>query len=283
MDTKYVLISGSAAPDCDVEKLARAIQFSAAVTGEVIKTGNGVAVLAAREPTREGEDGSAPLTFDWTVLRAVAQTLEDGQAEAGSVLARVVTGTDSIAKRFSPENARLIQDLQTRWVIDVQHLEESRYYGGSYRDVLAGLADALIVVGGGKGTYDMGKRMLEAGKPVMAMDIAIGSRYDDGGGALQLLSEMKTNGQTFLPRHHQVVGKNLYALSLEYPVWPIRRVATAVSEIVAGELEDECVGNCDARNEVKGWLFKLFRKSPQIAQSAYHTARTVETIEKLFQ
>ena len=283
MDTKYVLISGSAAPDCDVEKLATAIQFSAAVTGEVIKTGNGVAVLAAGEPTREGEDGAVPLIFDWTVLRAVAQTLEDGQAEAGSVLARVVTGTDSIAKRFSPENARLIQDLQTRGVIDVQHLEESRYYGGSYRDVLAGLADALIVVGGGKGTYDMGNRMLEAGKPVMAMDIAIGSRYDDGGGALQLLSEMKTDGQTFLPRHHQVVGRHLYALSLEYPVWPIRRVANAVAEIVAGELEDECVGNCDARNGVKGWLFKFFRKSPQIAQSAYHTARTVETIEKLFQ
>ena len=283
MDPKYVLISGSAAPDCDIDKLERAIQFSEAVTRAVIETGNGVAVLAAGEPTRQGANGSVPLIFDWTVLRAVAQTLEDGQAEAGSVLARVVTGTDSITKRFSPENARLIQGLQTRGAIDVLHLDESRYYGGSYRDLLAGLADALIVVGGGKGTYDIGNRMMEAGKPVMPMDIVIGSRYDDGGGALQLLSEMKTDGQTFLPRFHEVVGRRLYTLSLETPVWPIRRVAYAVAEIVAGELESECAGNSDPPNGGKGWMFKFFRKSHQIAQGAYHTARTSETIDKLFQ
>lgn len=283
MDPKYVLISGSAAPDCDIDKLATAIQFSEAVTRAVIETGNGVAVLAAGEPTRQGEDGSVPLIFDWTVLRTVAQTLDDGQAKAGSVLARVVTGTDSIVKRFSPENARLIQDLQTRGAIDVLHLDESRYYGGSYRDLLTGLADALIVVGGGKGTYDIGNRVMEAGKPVMPMDIVIGSRYDDGGGALQLLSEMKTDGQTFLPRFHEVVGRRLYALSLESPAWPIRRVAHAVAEIVAGELEGECAGNSDPRNGGKGGMFKFFRKSPQIAQGAYHTARTLETIDKLFQ
>lgn len=283
MDPKYVLISGSAAPDCDIENLAKAAQFSTDVTRAVIKTGHGVAVLAAGEPTREGANGPVPLIFDWTVLRAVDQALEDGEREAGRVLARVVTGTDSIAKRFSPENAHLIQDLQARGAIDVQHLDESRYYGGSYRDLLAGLANALIVVGGGKGTYDIGNRMLQAGKPVMAMDIVIGSRYDDGGGALQLLSEMKTDGQAFLPRYHEVVGRRLYALSLEHPVWPIRRVANTVAEIVAGELEGECAGNSEPRNEGKGGMFKFFRRSPQIAQGAYHTARTVETIAKLFQ
>ena len=213
MAPKYVLFSGSAAPDCDPEKLAKATQFSAAVTREVIKTGNGVAVLAAGEPTREGVNGSVPLIFDWTVLRAVAQTLEDGEGESGSVLARAVTGADSIAKRFSPENAGLIQELQAKGAIDVQHLEEVLYYGGSYRDMLTDLAGALIVVGGGKGTYDIGNRMLLADKPVMAMDIVIGSRYEDGGGISALVGNENRRANLFAAPSRGGWQASLHALS----------------------------------------------------------------------
>ena len=148
MQPKYVLIAGSAAQDCDGEKLAMATQFVAAVTQEILHTGNSLAVLASREPTRAEPDGPVSLTFDWTALRTIAQHLEDSSENSGRILARVVTGADSIRKRFSPENARLIQLLQAKGAIDVRHIEENLYYGGSYRELQSDLADALIVVGG---------------------------------------------------------------------------------------------------------------------------------------
>ena len=134
MQPKYVLIAGSAAQDCDGEKLAMATQFVAAVTQEILRTGNSLAVLASREPTRAEPDGPVSLTFDWTALRTIAQHLEDSSENSGRILARVVTGADSIRKRFSPENARLIQLLQVKGAIDVRHIPANSTAPGKGRD-----------------------------------------------------------------------------------------------------------------------------------------------------
>ena len=275
---KYVLIAGSAAPDCHSEKLERARQFVAAVTEEIIRTGNGVAVLAGREPA---SDDTSPTIFDWTVLRAVEQFLNDRDGNAGRVLARVITGADSITKRFSPENAQLIQRLQAKGAIDVCHIEEKLYSGGSYRERQADLSDALIAIGGGRGTYIIGDQMLADGKPVMPMDIAIGSRSNDGGGALDLLSEMKTDQRAFLPCGHEVVNRRLYALSLEQPAWSVRRVARTVAKILAAELE--VIVNANPPGGMRKFLNKMVGKTPAAAQSAYHATRTAETFAQLFE
>lgn len=277
---KYVLIAGSAASDCHSEKLERANQFVAAVTEEIIRTGNGVTVLAGMEPA---SDDTSPTIFDWTVLRAVEQILNDSDGNAGRVLARVITGADSITKRFSPENAQLIQRLQAKGAIDVRHIAENLYSGGSYREWQAEISDALVAIGGGKGTYIIGDQMLADSKPVMPMDIMIGAHHSDGDGALKLLSEMKTDQRAFLPRSHEVVNRQLYALSLERPAWSVRRVARTVAKILAAELE--VIGNNDDNlpRGIRKFLNKMAGKTPATAQSAYHATRTAETIAKLFE
>ena len=68
MPPKSVLIVGSADRCCDSKRLARATEFTRAVTEEVIETGNSVAVLATREPVRDEGDRTVPLSFDWEVL-----------------------------------------------------------------------------------------------------------------------------------------------------------------------------------------------------------------------
>ena len=278
MQPQYILISGSATPDCPREKLERAHQFVTAVTKEIVRTGSGVTVLVGREPV---SDAAGPTIFDWTVLRAVAQVLDDSDENANRVLAHVITAADSFTKRFSPENAQLIQRLQMKGAIDVQHIDKNRYYGGSYRNKQAALSDALIAVGGGKGTYNIGDRMLADGKPVMPMDLSVGARSNDGDGALQLLSEMKTDQRTFLPRSHTVVNLQLYALSLEQPVASIRRIATAVAKILAIELEVSDRDNDKNDSSKGGFLQRVMRRTPKAAQTAYYSARAAEVLSGL--
>ena len=280
MQPQYVLISGSAAPDCHREKLDRANQFVAAVTKEIIRTGNGVTVLAGREPV---SDAAGPTIFDWTVLRAVAQVLDDSDENANRVLAHVITAADSFTKRFSSENAHLIQRLQMKGAIDVQHIDENRYYGGSYRNKQAALSDALIAVGGGKGTYNIGDRMLADGKPVMPMDLSIGARSNDGEGALLLLSEMKTDQRTFLPCGHAVVNRQLYALSLEQPTWSVQRIAYTVANILAAELKVIASDNDNPPGGIRRLFNKAASKTPAVAQTTNHATRVIETIAKLFE
>ena len=225
MPRKCILIAGSAYEDCDHTKLARATEFVRAATEKIIETGNSVAVLATREPVRVENTRSVPLSFDWEVLRTIDCHLEQRDNMASYNMAHVFMGSDSMDKRFTPENATLIQRLQAKGAIDIRHIEESLYSGGEYRDRQAELCDAMIAIGGGKGTYQVADKMLSFGKPVMPMDIQIGAQHQSAAGAIQLLDEMKADEKVFLRHSHQVVNKRLYALSLEKPYWNTSRIA----------------------------------------------------------
>ena len=282
MTMKYILIVGSADKRCDSSRLARATEFAKAVTERAITAGCGIAVLATHEPVRVEDGITVPLAFDWEVLRTVDRYLENRYDTAGSGIVRVFTGTDSMEKRFNAENVRLFQHLQAKRALDVRHIEEDLYSGGTYREWQADLCDAMIAIGGGGGTYQVADKMLSLGKPVMPLDIRIGSRHRDGEGAIQLLEEMKSDQQLFLPRSHQVVNSSLYALSLEQPYWSVSKVADAVVQILAYEMEETNGSGKKRKGTIKDFLLKAVGKTPQIAQSSFHGSKTIETIEKLF-
>ena len=282
MEPKFVLIVGSADKRSDSTKLARATEFVKAVTEEIVNSGNSIAVLATRETVRDEDGRSVPLMFDWVVLRAIEDYLEDREGKANYKMARVFMGADSMARRFTPENASLIQRLQEAGALDVKHIEEDLYSGGEYRGWQAELCDGMIAIGGGSGTYQIADKMLTLEKPVMPMDIQIGARHRDGEGSIQLLEEMKSDQKAFLPKTHQVVNSNLYCLSLEQPCWPVRRIAYTIAQVLCLEMEGLRGTEQERVGRVKNLLLKCLGKSPQIAQSTFHGAKTAEAIGRLF-
>ena len=283
MEQRFLLIVGSADKCCDSTRLARATEFVSAVTEEILRSGNSVAVLATRESVRVEDGNTVPLMFDWVVLRAVEDYLGHSDGKAKYKMARVFMGADSMAKRFSPENASLIQRLQAAGAIDVKHIEEDLYAGGEYRDWQAELCDGMIAIGGGGGTFQIADKMLSLEKPVMPMDIRIGARYRDGEGSIQLLEEMKSDEKAFLPKAHQVVSSNLYCLSLEQPCWSVRRIAYATAQILFLEMEGLRGTEREHRGGIKAFLLRCLGKSPQIAQSVSHGSKTAEAIAGLFE
>ena len=282
MEQRFFLIVGSADKCCDSTRLARATEFVRAVTEEILRSGNSVAVLATRESVRVEDGNTVPLMFDWVVLRAVEDYLEHSEGMADFKMARVFMGTDSMVRRLSPENASLIQRLQAAGAIDVKHIEEDLYSGGEYRDWQAEFCDGMIAIGGGGGTYQIADKMLSSGKPVMPMDIRIGARSRDGEGSIQLWEEMKSDEKTFLPRAHQVVSGNLYCLSLEQPFWSVRRIAYTTAQILYSEMGGLRGTEQEQRGEIMAFLLRCLGKSPQIVQSAFHGSKTAETIGRLF-
>ena len=282
MAPRFILIVGSADKCCDSTKLATATKFVRAVTADILRSGNSVAVLASRESVRVEGGKTVPLTFDWVVLRTVEDYLEHREGKANYKMARVFMGADSMVKRFTPDNASLIQRLQSAGAIDVKHIEEDLYSGGEYRDWQSEFCDGMIAIGGGGGTYQIADKMLSLKKPVMPMDIRIGSRHRDGESSIQLLEEMKSDEMAFLPKNHQVVNTNLYCLSLEQPCWPLERIAFTTAQILSSEMrglrgpEQEHVGR------IRRFLLKCLGKSPQVLQGAFHGSKTAESIGRLF-
>ena len=280
MNPKNILIVGSANKDCDTDKIRKASEFSRVLTKEIISAGHSVAVLAMGEPVKTEQDQPVPLVFDWEVLRAVDECLMRTGDNGGRPLASVFMRDDAMQNKISDENATLIRKLQSNNAIEVRHIEADLYSGGEYRDWQTDFCHGMVAIGGGKGTYQVGDKMLKAGRPVMPMDIELGAYSEDGKGAVQLLSEMKSDDRTFLPRNYQLVSSKLYALSLENPYWPTQRVAYTVAAILSDELDGEDDPNPRRRfRRARALLGKLL----PTAQGTYYGVKSAEALRDLFQ
>ena len=99
------------------------------------------------------------------------------------------------------------------------------------------LADAMVAVGGGKGTYSAGTAMTALRKPVLPLDLDVGAITDDGSGAVALHREMMSNTDRFFPHTHPEVKNKLGLLSLNRgPVEPESAAALAAAEIISEEI-----------------------------------------------
>ena len=69
--------------------------------------------------------------------------------------------------KIEDANLRLLKNLEQRNVIELYPIRREVFTGGEYRKVMVEQADAMIAIGGGKGTYSAGRGMAALGKPVL--------------------------------------------------------------------------------------------------------------------
>ena len=235
MNDKFIMLSGSASLSCPADKLDIAFQFVRGFTGEVLKRGGGLVVLAGDEESTKNEHG-VPHVFDWLVLREV-ENYAESTTEVPRPYARVLMSDEAPESKIDADNLRLLRNLEQRNVIELCPIRREVFTGGEYRKVMGENADAMLAIGGGKGTYSAGTEMTTLGKPVLALDLKLGSAADDGDGSVALHREMVSNPVRFLPNTHKEVKNRFGLLSLAREINDPEVVARGSAEILARELD----------------------------------------------
>lgn len=232
MNGRFVLFSGSASSSCPGERLDQAIQFLGCLVPQVLQAGGGFVVLLGDEDRTKGDDGR-PRIFDWEILRCVERYVE---STTGGIrtYARVVISDKAWANKMSAGNRRTFSNLQQRGALEVERIRREEYTGGTYRRAECELADALLALGGGKGTYIVGREMLELSKPVLPMDLDIGAASEDGEGALLLHREFQADPSLFFPATHDRVMDLIEAVSFQGN--PIDSLARRTVELLNREM-----------------------------------------------
>lgn len=246
MKGNFLLISGSASRSCPPEQLARAIQFIELLTAEVLRAGGGLVVLLGDENQTKGPDGN-PRIFDWIIMRAIERYATD-TIEPARTLAWVVMSDDAWDRNMNDDNRQIFTSLQQRGVLEIERIRREEFTGGAYRRSECELADVMVAVGGGKGTYSLGMDMIDLGKPVLPVDLEIGSLSEDGEGAVQLHREMLSDPGAYFPRTHGDVVNQMETLSLERSGHDVAGVALRAVELLSREL---AVGAIDKGSDVK--------------------------------
>lgn len=235
MEGKYILISGSAGSSCPADSLDLAIRFVESFTEEVLRLGGGVVVLAGGEESTVDKRG-VPRIFDWVVLRRVARYAES-TTESPRTYARVIMSDEAPETKIDSRNLELLRNLEQRSVVERHHIRREVFTGGTYRNAMVISADAMLAIGGGKGTYSSGTEMIAAGKPVLPIDIQLGSIVDDGDGAVALHREMMATPDNFFPHIYSDVANKVGLLGLERGVNSAETVARVGVEMLNRELE----------------------------------------------
>ena len=234
MDGRFVLISGSASRSCPNDRLETAIRFVEKFTEEVLRQGGGVVVLTGDEESAKNERGT-PLIFDWVALRAVERFAQTTMAHPRPY-ARAVMSDQAPASKIDVANLKLLRNLEQRNVVERFHIRREVYTGGEYRTVMTDLADAMMAVGGGKGTYSAAAEMIKLDKPVLPLDLEIGGITEDGEGAIALYREMMSDTDWFFANTHSEVKNRMGLLSLSRGLVEPEVAALAAAEMLSKEL-----------------------------------------------
>ena len=235
MEGRYILISGSAGRSCPADRLDLAIRFLERFTEEVLRRGCGVVVLAGTEESTTDVRG-APHIFDWVVLRSVAHYAET-TTESPRIYARIVMSDEAPETKIDDSNLQLLRSLEQRKVVERRHIRREMFTGGAYRNSMIEWADTLLAIGGGRGTYSVGTEMTELGKPVLPLDLRLGSTSNDGDGAGALHREMMTDPDRFFPATSSLLINRIGTLSLNRGINDVGVAARSAAEILGEELK----------------------------------------------
>ena len=255
MDGRFILVSGSASRSCGEDKLDIAIEFVRRFTEEALRRGGGLVVLADEEDSTRDEKG-APHIFDWVVLREVLRYAESAMEEPRPYV-RVVMSDIAQKPKIDVANLKLLRDLEQRKVVERLHIPDEVFTGGKYRKQMTDTADAMLAIGGGKGTFSAGLDMTAQGKPVLPLDLRLGAISEDGEGAVALHKRMLTEADKFFPRTHAQVVNRIGMLSLDIGINEPGVVARVAVDILENELRSSM--SASGRNRLKSKLTYLWQ------------------------
>ncbi len=137
--------------------------------------------------------------------------------------------------------------------MDVERIRREEFTGGTYRGIECELADGMIALGGGKGTYLVGRQMIDAGKPVLPLDLEVGAYSEDGEGALLLHREMLSRPSEFLPAGHTQTANKIEAMSLRIGGHDAADVVQRVVEVLSLEFDGSLSGR--SRSVKRYWSY----------------------------
>lgn len=197
---RRIHIAGSAAPDVDGAKLRYAHQVIADLTSRLLEKGAAFAISFGKEPILKNEAGLPAMIFDWTVAQVIANALDTNAAKPLTASGRIITAvsTTKTESHIPPARRALYEALRSKNAVELKFLRAGWTAGAIQRQKLAETGDILVVLSGGQGVEQLAVEYSSRGKPVIPMDLQLGSSSHDGfGGGARLFDRALENPAAF--------------------------------------------------------------------------------------
>lgn len=234
---RRIHIAGSASKETDIGLIRYGHQLIDRLVDELARRGALFVVGAGKEPlVDENDPGSPSIIFDWTVLATAWKLLSEGSAQPlgphGRLIATVVT--HKIEEHIPERRRRLWEALREAEAVDLNFVEPGWASGAYRRELQASLGDVLIILSGGEGVEHLARLYAQAGKPVIPLDLELGSSSDDGsGGAARLAQRARACPSRFVRLTDPSLGGLLFdGISSHGGTRPVEEVVSGVIRLL---------------------------------------------------
>lgn len=186
---RRIHIVGSADPEEDAKRLEYVHSLVSRLTEALALEGATFVIPFGNQPLLKDRSDGPAIIFDWTVAEAVLRTLKNGSTQPSGPNGRIIAtlATSKTDKQIPPTLRPIYDELRGKGAVDMEVLQPGWTAGAVRRARLAQLGDILIGISGGQGFEQLAIEYSSKGKPVIPLDIKIGSSTNDGsGGAARL-------------------------------------------------------------------------------------------------
>lgn len=209
---RRIHIAGSADEGSSEEKLRYAHELVGQLTSALAKRGATFLFQFGKEPYLAENDAGPSIIFDWTIAESVATVLQAGQAAASTPNGRLVAtiATSKTDGQIPAGRRQVYGYLREVDAVALEFLNPGWYSGSVRRNRMSQLGDVLIAISGGEGVEHLAVEYAKRGKPLIPLDLNLGSSSRDGsGGAARLFERALAKPTDFIRVKDQAIAQDL--------------------------------------------------------------------------
>ena len=188
---RRIHIAGSTSPDSDPKKLAYAHALVAQLVDVLVNEGATFIVPFGKEPFLNDRADGPSIIFDWTIAETIHKALKEGRAQPSGPNGRLIAtvATMKIDQHIPANRRAIFDDLRKADAIAMDFLSPGWSGGAFRRQRYAQMGDIFIGISGGEGVEHAAVEYSSKGKPVIPLDLKLGSSMSDGSGGAGRLFE----------------------------------------------------------------------------------------------
>lgn len=234
---RRIHIAGSAARDTDHDLLDYAHQVVRELVCTLAREGATFALGAGGEPLADpGDEKSPAIIFDWTALSTLHYLLDDGRVEAQGPEGRLIStvATHKTEDQVPGSRKGIWRGLREADAVRLEYTKTGWTFGGVRREMQARQGDILVALSGGQGVEHLAETYATSGKPVIPLDLNLGSSTNDGsGGAARLATEALAHPERLLKVADSEAASDLLSrTSTRHGDTPVQEVVAAVRRLI---------------------------------------------------
>jgi len=233
---RRICIAGSAGNKVDATLLRYAHDLISNLVSTLTKQGALICCAIGKNPHQMDDPKLPALIFDWTVLGAAFQELQNGTCVPDGPQGRLfaAVATSKTASQIPLEQRPLWDQLISSSSLSLQYVEAGWNSGAVRRHHQADLSDILIAISGSEGVEHLAMEFAAQGKPVIPLDLDVGASTHEGpGSAPKLFGRMRNRPTDFVKAGHpEEIGSPLLRMETARGATPVGQVVSAILDLI---------------------------------------------------